>query len=307
MRDVQGTLDDAQAARSRMLAAFAVTVRNDGAVADLLGLTEREVRIARRTVGKEDARAVADELLTAPAANPPTAEEQHLANGVPDGSGYAQSQTQPQPQVGQTQLQAHVQAQQAQAQAQQTQQTQAQQAQAQAQVTGAGAAAGAGTEPVWSAAMDAVLVGGWQTGVDLQVLAAEFGLDLSRLVTRAQQLSVQGRLGPYRGAYAPEEAAGRHRRGSGAVQTDAYGIPTQQATSGWDVTAVTDPTQAGWNAAVQQAWGQDPNRTYTGDTAGGTHDWDGILHEWGDNPAVQENPAQSYQQSYQQQAWPQYT
>lgn len=275
VRDVQGTLDDAQAVRSRMLAAFAVTVRNDGAVADLLGLTEREVRIARRTVGKEDARAVADELLAAPAASAPPAEEQHTVP-VPDACGYVPGQQpqqqQPPPPVP-----------------------------------------GTGTETVWSAAIDAVLVGGWQTGVDLQVLAAEFGLDLSRLVTRAQQLSVQGRLGPYRGAYAAEEAAGRHRRGSGAMQTDPYGIPTQQPASGWDVAGVTDPTQVGWPAAVGQAWGPDAHRMYAGEGTG-THDWDGILHEWGDNPAMQENPVQAagtqqgypYQHQYQQ-PWPQYT
>lgn len=59
----QTTLDEAQADRTRLLAAFAVTVGSDAAVGRLLGLTEREVRMARRTVGKEDARRVAQHLL----------------------------------------------------------------------------------------------------------------------------------------------------------------------------------------------------------------------------------------------------
>jgi hypothetical protein len=61
----QTTLDEAQADRTRLLAAFAVTVGSDAAVGRLLGLAEREVRMARRTVGKEDARRVAHHLLAA--------------------------------------------------------------------------------------------------------------------------------------------------------------------------------------------------------------------------------------------------
>ncbi|MCZ1005826.1 hypothetical protein O1L68_02515 [Streptomyces lydicus] len=63
VRRTQGLLDEAEARRSRTLAAFAVTVGSDAVVAELLGLDEREVRLARRTVGKEDARAVAKSLL----------------------------------------------------------------------------------------------------------------------------------------------------------------------------------------------------------------------------------------------------
>ncbi|MFI6345022.1 hypothetical protein [Streptomyces sp. NPDC050560] len=64
VRHAQAVLDEAQAERSRTLAAFAVTVGHDGTIADLMGLTEREVRVARRTVGRGDARIVAEELLT---------------------------------------------------------------------------------------------------------------------------------------------------------------------------------------------------------------------------------------------------
>jgi hypothetical protein len=49
VRQAQAVLDEAQAERSRTLAAFAVTVGNDGTIADLMGLNEREVRLARRT------------------------------------------------------------------------------------------------------------------------------------------------------------------------------------------------------------------------------------------------------------------
>lgn len=72
VRRTQGLLDEAEARRSRTLAAFAVTVGSDAVVAELLGLEEREVRLARRTVGKEDARAVAQSLLAqAPREQPP--------------------------------------------------------------------------------------------------------------------------------------------------------------------------------------------------------------------------------------------
>ncbi|MGW7354118.1 hypothetical protein [Streptomyces sp. NPDC054784] len=296
VRDVQGTLDDAQATRSRTLAALAVTVRNDGAVADLLGLTEREVRLARRTVGKEDARAVADELLAAPlppllTATATAGEEPYAAEGASEGTAYVPPPPQqaPPPPSAPPQVQP--------------------------QVTAAGGAGGG--EPVWSAAMDAVLVGGWQTGVDLQVLATEFGLDLPRLVSRAQQLSVQGRLGPHRAGYGQEETGGRHRRGAGAgtgaTQADTYAIPAQQTASAWDATAAAAADPAAWGTGGHQGWGQgwgqvhgqgpaaqeyESGQAYAGETATATHDWDGILHEWGDTPAVREGAA-AYQQAYQ--------
>lgn len=76
VRRTQGLLDEAEARRSRTLAAFAVTVGSDAVVAELLGLEEREVRLARRTVGKEDARAVAKSLLAQPACEQPPAPQQ---------------------------------------------------------------------------------------------------------------------------------------------------------------------------------------------------------------------------------------
>ncbi|MDC7340431.1 hypothetical protein PQR15_33235 [Streptomyces lydicus] len=79
VRRTQGLLDEAEARRSRTLAAFAVTVGSDAVVADLLGLDEREVRLARRTVGKDDARAVAKSLLAQPAREQPPVVDQPTA------------------------------------------------------------------------------------------------------------------------------------------------------------------------------------------------------------------------------------
>ncbi|GGO87808.1 hypothetical protein [Wenjunlia tyrosinilytica] len=184
----QGTLDEAQAQRSRLLAAFAVTVGSDGAVADLLGLNEREVRVARRTVGRENAKRVAGDLLTAPPAPPaaqetvevePEADTLHSVNVPPPV--HAAPMPPPPPPHAVPPVQA---------------------------VPGYEPL---GYEPLWTAAMDALLIRGWQTGLDLQVLAAELGIDLASLIARAQQLSYEGRL---MAAAAPEDRprSGRHRR-----------------------------------------------------------------------------------------------
>ncbi|MER7540955.1 hypothetical protein ABTX77_40295 [Streptomyces sp. NPDC097704] len=69
VRLAEAALREAQIHRSRSLAALAVTVGRDRSVADLLGLDEREVRTARREVGKHRAQAVAGALLNAPTAS----------------------------------------------------------------------------------------------------------------------------------------------------------------------------------------------------------------------------------------------
>ncbi|MFI9743044.1 hypothetical protein [Streptomyces sp. NPDC052494] len=69
VRLAEEALREAQMHRSRSLAAFAVTVGRDRSVADLLGLQEREVRSARREVGKTSARIVAGDLLNLPSAS----------------------------------------------------------------------------------------------------------------------------------------------------------------------------------------------------------------------------------------------
>ncbi|MCC9739740.1 hypothetical protein [Streptomyces sp. MNU89] len=284
MRSAQATLDEAQVHRSRLLAAFAVTVGSDGAVAGVLGLNEREVRVARRTVGKEDARGVADQLLAAAAVAPEDGQAEALTApeavtaqpmgtaGMPGAAGAAgvpgtahdayadpmayqhYAPAQPPTQYQQTQHQQHTYYQHYQQhQTPVPQQTQHQhqpppapqqpqpQAQPQQQLR----------EPRWSGAMDALLVGSWQTGVDLQVLAAEFGLDLARLISRAQQLSAEGRLSPPWAGSGPggEARSGRHRRSSTDLDDaydfyDSYGHSVHPG--GWEVpSTVPDDMLAG--------------------------------------------------------------
>ncbi|MFD5395768.1 hypothetical protein ACFWJW_16285 [Streptomyces sp. NPDC127097] len=252
VREAQARLDEAQADRSRVLAAFAVTVGSTGAVAGLFGLNEREVRIARRTVGKEDARAVADELLAAatPAAPPREAEE---ATPAPEPAAEYSHQN----------------------------------ASAGARPAGATREATGGVgaaEQTWSPAMDAVLIGSWQTGVDLRELAAEFGLDLTRLVTRAQQLSAQGRFYP-----GPVEThAGRHRRGPGDVHESEYSIPAQQ-TSSWNAAPSAHPMASAWHTGTM------PSTDSVPDMAALASDWDNALAPWGTLAPSHEEAAPAHQ------------
>ncbi|MFG2530211.1 hypothetical protein [Streptomyces sp. NPDC048516] len=180
VRRTQGLLDEAEARRSRTLAAFAVTVGSDAVVAELLGLDEREVRLARRTVGKEDARAVAKSLLAqttreqppgpqtaTPSATPPTTQSTTPPAAQPVGPAAAPAAAAPQPPHA---PQPH--------------------------------------EPAWAPALDAVLMSGWHSGVDLTALATELGLDVRLLVARAQQLAAESR--PVQSP--PPDRTGRHRR-----------------------------------------------------------------------------------------------
>lgn len=268
VRSAQTTLDDAQASRARSLAAFAVVVGNDKAVAEMLGLPEREVRIARRTVGRDDARSLADDLLMAPLQHQHPGSG-HVADENARGSdaAHGQAHTQPPPQAAdhmqgpdQTQPQPQYQVQgQQQQQAPQVQQTQQMPSQAHAQYPAqhqqqvqhhAAQSYYQSQEHYqqpqehfqtydhaqlpdhmgWSPVQDAVLVDGWQSGVDLEILALELGTDLRRLTARAQYLSAQGRL-----FVAPEETGrqgGKHRRESVPHHT---GIPTQQMSSPGDM------------------------------------------------------------------------
>ncbi len=252
VREAQARLDEAQADRSRVLAAFAVTVGSTGAVAGLFGLNEREVRIARRTVGKDDARAVAEELLAATTPAAP-AREPDEASSAPDPAAEYSHQN---PTAG-------------------------------TRPTGPPREGAGGTgapEQNWSPAMDAVLIGSWQTGVDLRELAAEFGLDLTRLVTRAQQLSAQGRFYPG----PAENHAGRHRRGPGDVHETEYTIPAQQT--------------AAWNAApsgyqMASAWhtGTTPSADSVPDMAALASEWDNALAPWGTLAPSHEDSAPAHQ------------
>lgn len=122
----------------------------------------------------------------------------------------------------------------------------------------------------WSPAMDAVLIGSWQTGVDLRELATEFGLDLTRLVTRAQQLSAQGRFYP-----GPAEShAGRHRRGPGDVHEAEYTIPAQQ-TAAWNATPATHQMTSAWHTGTM------PSTECVPDVAAIASEWENALAPWG--------------------------
>ncbi|MBQ0987321.1 hypothetical protein KBZ10_22935 [Streptomyces sp. F63] len=274
VRSAQAILDEAQVHRSRLLAAFAVTVGSDGAVAGVLGLNEREVRVARRTVGKEDARGVADELLTAAmmpdearlppegvpapeavAAPPAGAAAVQGAPGMAGtaapagvtGPGYEAVGPAPEvyadPTAYQHYAHAHPQYRHQQPNHSYHQENQTQpppQSQTHAYPQQSYPQQQPYREPRWTGAMDALLVGSWQTGVDLQVLAAEFGLDLARLVSRAQQLSAEGRLSPPWAGTGPggEPRSGRHRRSSTDLDDaydfyDAYGHPVHPGA--WEV------------------------------------------------------------------------
>lgn len=253
VREAQARLDEAQADRSRVLAAFAITVGSTGAVAGLFGLNEREVRIARRTVGKDDARAVAEELLAA--STPVAAPQPEEAPPAPEAAAeYPHHQnssagTRPTAPVREN-------------------------------IGGQGAA-----EQSWSPAMDAVLIGSWQTGVDLRELAAEFGLDLNRLVTRAQQLSAQGRFYP-----GPVEThAGRHRRGPGDVHESEYSIPVQQ-TAAWNSAPSAHPMASAWHTGTMPTAESVPDNM-----AALASDWDSALAPWGTLAPSHEDPVSSHQ------------
>ncbi|MFE4059703.1 hypothetical protein ACFXP3_26015 [Streptomyces sp. NPDC059096] len=249
VREAQGILDEAQAGRTRMLAAFAVTVGSDCAVANLLGLNEREVRLARRTVGKDDARTVAKHLLTV------APDDDHQTEGAapadpaagPGAAGFgpgaqtefpAAEQTVPPPPT-------------------------------QTPHSAAAATAVPVADSAWSAALDAVLVGGWHTGLDLTALASEFGLELAHLVARAQRLSAEGRLNhpsPH------EDRAGRHRRLDAIPPTELGG----HASGGPSGHAVPFPRN---NDDI--TWQQIPAHTPAWDSSNATQtDWNGIVSHW---------------------------
>ncbi len=239
VREAQSVLDEAQAERTRTLAAFAVTLGNDSSVAHLMGLHEREVRVARRTVGKDDARTMAAGLLAPPLEStrrpgeeeaPPPAAWQADVGNTPQGAAAADEiqlphqrrGSVPPPVPGVAEAVA-------------------------SPGSGSGAAHGATagfavpeaqhvTSPTfgpgrseaaqdaeaWSSSMDSVLVWSWQSGVDLQFVAGELGLDLRALLGRVQTLAAEGRLSLH--ATGPPEAdtAGRHRRRQGGHPAEAF-------------------------------------------------------------------------------------
>ncbi|MER5969662.1 hypothetical protein ABT112_07985 [Streptomyces sp. NPDC002055] len=261
VKSAQSALDETQAHRSRLLAAFAVTVGSDGSVADLLGLSEREVRVARRTVGKDDARRVAENVLgaTPPAAEP---EEEPLPEPPPVQQAPAPPVQAAPAQQGYVPQQPHVPQHAAPHTAQQQYLHQPAPQYFDVAQTGpempmpTGLENPMARETAWTSAMDVVLIDSWQSGIDLSVLADEFGLDLARLVARVQQLSAEGRLtGQPLPCPAPEDRAGRHRRDSGTTTLgyDPYGGPLPA--SGWEAPS-TIPDEMLAYLPNQHAWPQ---------------------------------------------------
>ncbi|MBP0458813.1 hypothetical protein JFN87_15095 [Streptomyces bomunensis] len=200
VRQAQAVLDERQVERSRTLAAFAITVGDDGTVANLMGLGEREVRLARRTVGKTDARDVAQELLTRPPqpANRDGAEVPAAA--APQHAQHAQETTAPLAlalgQGGAAQPQEPA----AEPEAQSPSPLPHQRRETLLPTPAAQTAQAAhefDTENTvsWSPSMDSVLVWSWRSNLDLHTVAAELGLDLRSLLLRTQTLAEEGKLG----------------------------------------------------------------------------------------------------------------
>lgn len=270
VREAQARLDEAQADRSRVLAAFAVTVGSTGAVAGLFGLNEREVRIARRTVGKDDARAVAEQLLAAapngPAREPGTAGPAGPAGPAADSSPDRSSDA-------------------ASASSSSTARPTPTSRDSRESRDGR-ESSGTSSEPSWSAALDAVLVGSWQTGVDLRELAAEFGLDFNRLLARAQQLAAQGRFHHSPGHAG--ETYGRHRRGPGDLHEAECTIPAQQ-TAAWNAAPSGHSVGSAWHSGTPQ-----PAETVA-DMTTLAPDWDSALAPWGTLAQPHEEPEPAHQ------------
>ncbi|MFE9725267.1 hypothetical protein ACFYQ5_17130 [Streptomyces sp. NPDC005794] len=241
---------------------------NDAAVAELLGLNEREVRIARRTVGKSDARSLAGALLNRLPTDAPDIGA--AAEATPDDSSPSPAHQGgnpavkvrpesthsaiPSPRVGQF---------------------------ATRQATPAGPLGL--KEKDWSHARDSLLVDGWNTGTDAATLAAQLGIGLTQLVSRAQLLFAEGRLAQVR------RDRGRHRRITGefnrAVETahdydralysssgENHSWPMPTDTSGQDESAQyppysqhgngflpshLDPTLGNTGYPVPQRWAHD--------------------------------------------------
>ncbi|MFE7614062.1 hypothetical protein [Streptomyces sp. NPDC057496] len=247
MRRAQALLDETQAERSRTLAAFAVTVGDDGSIADLMGLKEREVRLARRAVGRSNARSLAEELLNqaprapknpvnkpfassdapAPApqpgdespSSPPTLPQQQpyapdvvapdpvAAPGpppVPEAMTTPEAMAPPEPAVAPEPM----------ATPEPVAVPEAPELVPAVFQTPAPFPY-APPEPVypvaWSPSMDSVLLWSWESGLDLQTVAVELGLDVRTLLMRVQELADDGLI-VLAAPVAEVGRSGRHRR-----------------------------------------------------------------------------------------------
>ncbi|MFF9505491.1 hypothetical protein ACF1BU_18370 [Streptomyces sp. NPDC014724] len=182
MRQAQALLDEAQAERSRTLAAFAVTVGDDGSIADLMGLNEREVRLARRTVGRTDARSLAEELLRRPPQAAPEPKDEPPAVPEIPFPHPREEMVVPPPDMAPP-----------------------------APAPAAAAPVEVENTVFWSPSMDSVLLWSWESGLDLQTVAAELGLEVRALLMRVQELANDGLL-TLAAPVAEVSRSGRHRR-----------------------------------------------------------------------------------------------
>lgn len=266
VRATKAVLDTAQQERARTLAAFAVTVGDDDAVAQMLGLTEREVRVARRGVGKEAARACAEALLSAaqredaPTAAHDAAADPSAAPAAP-AAPARQAGPRSRPRAGRP--------------------SGGQPAAAPGPTTGApapgrGPAAPGSRPPHWSPALDAVLAAAWQTQHGFTVPAAELGMDIGVLTARARQLSADGRQ---RAAAAADQEAGRHRRGTEGGPYPPRDAPPEPPRP--PSPSPASPFAPAGEGLPPRLWQRsaDPARDL-GATATAAHDWDGILNRW---------------------------
>ncbi|MFD7611909.1 hypothetical protein [Streptomyces sp. NPDC059828] len=225
VRAAQTALNEAQADRTRKLAAFAVIVGDDGSVAGMMGLHEREVRVARRTVGRDGARTVAANLLT-------TGQDtirDAVTEPAPEAS-YPATPVEPAPVVPPPPVAAPT--------VSTPTASSPVPSQVSAPVPASSAATTAASIPVipapnpmpgpapvfedhwteahqptvlWTSAMDSVLVWSWQSGVDLMVVANELGVDLRSVLQRVQILAADGHLAKP-DLPSPRTTLGRHRR-----------------------------------------------------------------------------------------------
>ncbi|MFE9812227.1 hypothetical protein [Streptomyces sp. NPDC005548] len=265
VRVAQTALDEALAERSRCLAGFSVTVGSDGAVAQLLGLAEREVRVARRTVGKDDARTVADALLSQANADDDHTEtiSQHGTAADILGGNIGQDSDAAHPWQG-TEATSAAEGAPAGPRAQNWDMPQPAPVQAKAFHNGVPPLPPI-APALWSPILDAVLVGAWHSKLDLTVVAEQFGMDITQLTMRAQQLSAEGKLAD---STTHVDRAGRHRRNLRTDQGQAQGRPAPPPHH--------PPAPDMWQYAHQ-----DGAQQWTpADATTATHDWDGLLHHW---------------------------
>ncbi|PWI45045.1 hypothetical protein [Streptomyces sp. ICBB 8177] len=263
VKDAQSLLDKARADRLRLLAGFSVSVGSDGAVAAMLGLAEREVRVARRTVGKSEARQAADELLN----TAPTASQTGAANDSPCSPVPQPSELMPPASDSLSSVPTD-------AQQQPPATTTPSQAVAAEPVT-IEEAGQPGQTIGWSPALDTVLVNSWHAEVDLETLSAQFGMDLTHIVKRVQQLFAQGLLAPPTG---DSLKTGRHRRAGHTIGIEAEPVCYGRQSGG----AVHD--EAAWPGEWRHPASQG---------------WDGVLTAWtdGTSPSLSTIP--------HQEPWPQ--